>query len=198
MPSRRLFWSHIVFLLALTISAANPALAAEPDIGTIPVGSSSGGDAWASEHARSDWWPSLGIGSYGGKNYARGPGTTTDGTHVGGGSALVALSYAHNDAGFLARLRSAYLTDFTSNTAEEVAFEAGFALGSSRKLWLAAGVSRLTDVADDRQRPVVGAPVELLYFPIRGLEIAGHVNFNEHRDFYGFTVAWAIARARPH
>ena len=195
----RLRCSVFVFAVLSGFSGAAFAAAQEPgrELGTISVGASASAATPAREHSGTDWWPSLGFGSYGGKNYARGPGTTIDGTHVGGGEGMFALSYANNDAGFLARIRSAYLTDFTSNTAEEVAFEPGFALGPSRKLWLAAGVSRLTDVANDRQRPIVGAPVEVLFFPLRGLEIAGHANFNSHRNFYGFTVGWAIARARP-
>ena len=186
-----------VCVLVTLTSVSISAVAADQELPTIAVGKASTNQSPVSEFASSDWWPSIGIGSYDGKNFSRGAGTTVEGTHVGGGEGMVGLSYANNDAGFLARLRSAYLTDFTSNTAEEVALEAGFAIGTSRKLWLATGVSRLTDVADDRQRPIVGAPVEILFFPLRGLEIAAHANFNQHRDFYGFTVGWAIARARP-
>jgi hypothetical protein len=51
------------------------------------------------------------------------------------------------------------MADYTSNTAEEIAGEVGFALVASR-VYALAGVSRLTDVANDRQRPIVDVPLD--------------------------------------
>jgi hypothetical protein len=53
------------------------------------------------------------------------------------------------------------------------------------KAWFAVGLSRLSDVSKCKQSPDVGVPVELICYPLRGLELAAHADFNDARHFFG-------------
>lgn len=186
---RRMLSAVLIALMANQVSAAD----SYPD--TIRVGDRPAEVDPAVRH--NDIWITTAIGSYDAKNYPEGSATTPEGTHVGGGAVSVAATWAGNRGGYLVRLKSSYLTDFTSNTAEEVGLLVGAALADSRKVWASVGVARLTDVSNHRQSPTVGVPVELLWFPIRGLEVSVFGDFNDDRDFGGFTVGWAIGRHKP-
>ncbi|HKY93056.1 MAG TPA: hypothetical protein VJM11_18545 [Nevskiaceae bacterium] len=142
--------------------------------------------------AESDLWFSLGAGGYAGQDYSRDEGESAESVDVGGAEGNVTLTYAHSSRNWLVRLRAAKLLDFTSNSAEEIAIGAGLPLGASA--WVTLGVSRLTDVANDRQTPVVGAPMELIWFPVSNLEVLLHGNLNRHSNFVGVTVGWAFGR----
>ncbi|WP_028079345.1 hypothetical protein [Solimonas soli] len=140
-----------------------------------------------------DIWGSVGAGYYDGEDYAPPPGgTKSDAQKVGGWEGYAALTFGSRAA---ARLRAAWMADYTSNTAEEVAAEIGMALYST-KAYLFAGASRLTDVANDRQRPIVGVPVELLFYPTRGLELGVHGNLNSQSDFIGVTLGGVFGKNR--
>ncbi|HZP12465.1 MAG TPA: hypothetical protein VFB36_08600, partial [Nevskiaceae bacterium] len=85
---------------------------------------------------------------------------------------------------------------FTSNRADETALEAGLPLAWQKKLWAAAGVSRLSDVSNTRKAPTIGFPVEIDYYPVRGLELMVHANFNKDDNYVGFGIGGAIGRQR--
>lgn len=142
---------------------------------------------------RSDFWVGVGIGAYEGQDYDR---VCANGSNdcraVGGGSAHLALDYAQGRN--RVRLRTAVYTGFTSNAAEETALMVGRPLDPQGRLHLLAGVSRLTDVSADTQAPTVGVPIDLLAYPLRGLELGLHGNFNPDADFVGVSIAWAIGR----
>lgn len=115
----------------------------------------------------------------------------TQAQQAGGAELMAALNVGRP---WLARLRGAWLLDYTRNTAEDVGLLFGAALGT-RAAYLAAGVSRLTDVANDRQRTIVGVPVELLLYPTRGLEVAIHGNLNSQSRFIGLTVSGVFGKS---
>jgi hypothetical protein len=141
-----------------------------------------------------DFWLSFGVGGYEGQDYDPPPGRQkTRAQEVGGGEVMLALNLA---GPVLARLRVAYLVDFTSNTAEDVGALVGLPLDAERRVFLATGVSRLTDVSNTRQSPTIGVPVELLFYPWRGLELGLHGNFNPDSDFVGVTAAGVFGKQR--
>lgn len=141
-----------------------------------------------------DVWVSFGAGYYNGQDYnppqgqPAGPAQEAEGHEL-----MAAITIA--ESLLLGRLRVSWLADYTRNTAEEVAGLVGLPL-SGHKVFLAAGVSRLTDVAADRQSPIVGVPVELLFYPTRGLELSIHGNFNSQSDFVGVTLAGVFGKRR--
>ncbi len=140
-----------------------------------------------------DAWASLGAGYYDGQDYGAPAGQPkTQAQKTGGWEVYAALTAGSRVA---ARLRANGLTDDTNNTAEEVAGEVGMALGSTRA-YAFAGLSRLTDVANDRQRPIVGVPLELLLYPARGLELGLHGNLNARSDFIGVTIGGVFGKDR--
>jgi hypothetical protein len=142
----------------------------------------------------SDFWLSLGGGFYDGEDYDPPPGQAeSDAETAKGGEALLALNFA---GPVLARLRATWMIDYTSNTAEDVGALIGLPLGTSRRAYLAAGVSRLTDVSNRKQAPIVGVPVELLFYLTRGLEVGVHGNFNSDSDFAGITIAGVFGKRR--
>ncbi len=148
----------------------------------------------AASAADGDVWIGLGAGYYGGQDYEAPAGQPkTQAQKVGGWEGVLNANLATGP--LLLRARGAWMLDYTRNTAEEVGLLAGAGLGS-RRVFLLAGASRLTDVASDRQRPVVGVPVELLFYPTRGLELALHGNFNAHSDFVGVTIAGVFGKRR--
>ncbi len=144
--------------------------------------------------ADADVYVSFGAGGYDGPDYRARPGQPqTSAQEVGGSEVLLAL----NRAGpVLTRLRVGWMFDFTSNTAEEVGLLLGLPLAPQGKAYLAAGVSRLTDVSQQGQSPTIGVPVEWLYYPTRGLEIGIHGNFNPDSDFIGITLAGVFGKRR--
>ena len=192
MPVIRSLRACLPLIAAVVVPGTASAVDAYPD--SISVSAPSAAESGATQG--SDFWFTAGVGRYDAKDYSRGADASHDGTHIGGGEADIALSYAWLDSGLMLRLRSNYLIDFTSNTAEELALSGGVALGSSRTLWVTSGVSRLTDVSNTRQRPGVGIPVELIWYPVHGLELMVHGNFNDDRKFYGVVLGWAIGH-RP-
>lgn len=142
----------------------------------------------------SDFWIGLGAGYYGGQDYEPPAGQQkTQAYKVGGWEGVLNANLASGS--FLLRARGAWMLDYTNNTAEDVGALLGLALGS-RRVYLAAGASRLTDVANDRQRPIVGVPVELLLYPTRGLELAVHGNLNAQSHFIGVTLAGVFGKRR--
>ena len=142
-------------------------------------------------------WVGLGGGGYTGQNYPNDSGSQEDRDHnkVGGYAAHFSLNFEGRSAEF--RIRHSWLFHFTSNTANELAAEVGIPLSPDRKFWASAGVSRLTDVSNSRKAPTVGAPLELRFYPARGLEFMVHGNFNKDDNFIGVAVAGAIGRHRP-
>lgn len=167
----------VLGLLALSLSS--PALAAPPGK-PRPTGS--------------DVWFTMGGGYYDGQDYPADPGTNpTVAQQVDGGEAMVAVTIA---GPFLARARVSLLSDFTSNTADEIAAMVGFPLGPKRQVYLAAGVSRLHEVSRTEGSPTAGVPVEILYYPTRGLELSLHGNFNPDSDFIGVTIGGVFGKQR--
>ena len=143
-----------------------------------------------------NFWVGLGGGGYTGQNYPSDAGSSGDDNNkVGGYAAHFSLNFEGRSAEF--RIRHSWLFHFTSNTANELAGEVGIPLSADRKFWASAGVSRLTDVSNSRKAPTVGAPVELRFYPARGLELMVHGNFNKDDNFVGVAVAGAIGRQRP-
>jgi hypothetical protein len=192
MPVIRSLRACLLLIAAVVVPGTASAVDAYPDSISVPASPA----AESGARRGSDFWFTAGVGRYDAKDYPRGADATHDGTHIGGGEADIALSYAWLDSGLMLRLRSNYLIDFTSNTAEELALSGGVALGSSRTFWITTGVSRLTDVSNTRQAPSVGIPVELIWYPVHGLELMVHGNFNDDRKFYGVVLGWAIGH-RP-
>lgn len=143
-----------------------------------------------------NFWGGIGAGGYTGKNYPDDAGSQDDPGHnnVGGYSIHGSLNFTGPQATF--RIRQTALFNFTSNRADETAFEAGLPLAWEKKLWAAAGVSRLSDVSNSRKAPTVGFPVELDYYPVRGLELMVHANFNKDDNYVGFGISGAIGRQR--
>lgn len=143
--------------------------------------------------AESDGWVSFGGGYYDGQDYERLPGQPeSDAQEARGYEAMLAFNVT---APMLLRFRVAWMADYTSNTAEDVGVLVGLPVAEGR-MFLAAGVSRLTDVSDQGQSPTVGVPVELLIYPTRGLEFALHGNFNPDSDFIGVTLAGVFGKRR--
>lgn len=175
------------FLLSL-LAISTPAMA-DDVYATIAV-KTPGPPAQANDN---NFWLSLGGGWYTGSDFDPAPGKPkTDAEKVGGPNLFAALNYGGPVIG---RLRASVMLEYTRNTAEEIAGEMGFAM-KPLQLYALAGVSRLTDVANDRHRPIVGVPLELLYYPVRGLEFGIHGNLNSKSDFAGFTVAGVFGKPR--
>lgn len=142
----------------------------------------------------SDGWITFGGGYYDGQDYEAPPGEAKDDSERAGGyEGMLAFSHA---GPVLLRLRVSWMADYTSNTAEEVGALVGLPLGPGGRAYLAAGVSRLTDVSDEGQSPTVGVPVELLFYPTRGLEVGVHGNFNPDSDYIGFTLGGVFGKHR--
>ncbi len=140
-------------------------------------------------------WGGLGGGAYTGQDYPDDPSSSDDEhTKVGGYQTHASFNLTGRAVGL--RGRWTHMFDFTSNAADEYAAEAAVSLLPSRQLWLAAGVSRLTDVSNDRKAPTIGFPVEVMFYPVRGLELMVHANFNEDSNYIGFGVGGAIGRQR--
>jgi hypothetical protein len=140
-----------------------------------------------------DFWVGLGGGYYGAQDYDALPGQAKgDAQRTGGYEGVLSMSYA---GPMLLRLRASWMADFTSNTAEEVGGLIGLPLVPS-KLFAAAGVSRLTDVSNRQQSPTIGVPLELLFYPTRGLEFGIHGNFNPDSDYIGVTLAGVFGKRR--
>lgn len=164
-------------LLALSLAA--PALAGPPVV--------KGGGG-------SDVWFTMGGGYYDGQDYSpQAGGGVTDAEDTEGLELVAALTVVGDG---LFRVRASWMTNYTSNTAEEVAGLVGLPLGKDRKTYLAAGISRLTDVSAEQQSPTIGVPVELLYYPARGLEIGLHGNFNPDSNFVGITIGGVFGKRR--
>lgn len=144
----------------------------------------------------SDAWISFGGGYYDGQNYERtNSQQSAESLQADGYEVAASLNIARP---MLLRLRAAWMFDYTSNTAEEVGALVGAPLGPRRQAFLAVGVSRLTDVSNRGQSPTVGVPVELLFYPTRGLEFSIHGNFNPDSDFIGATLSGVFGKARAH
>jgi hypothetical protein len=143
-----------------------------------------------------NFWGGIGGGAYTAKDYPPDAGSQDDPDHnkVGGYSIHGTLNFTGSMATF--RIRQSALFGFTSNRADETALEAGLPLGWNKTLWAAAGVSRLTDVSNTRKAPTVGFPLELDYYPVRGLELMVHANFNKDDNYVGFGISGAIGRQR--
>ncbi|MEW6168811.1 MAG: hypothetical protein AB1651_14110 [Pseudomonadota bacterium] len=142
----------------------------------------------------SDFWVSFGGGYYDGQDYDPPPGQPKGpAQEADGAEALLALNIA---GPVLARLRVGWMADYTSNTAEEVGVLLGVPAGPGGRAYLAAGVSRLTDVSNREQSPTIGVPIELLLYPTRGLEVGIHGNFNPDSDFIGITLAGVFGKRR--
>ncbi|MFA5938636.1 MAG: hypothetical protein WC809_04700 [Sinimarinibacterium sp.] len=141
-----------------------------------------------------DNWISFGGGYYNGQDYEAPPGEQKDeAERVDGYEGMLAF----NAAGpVLLRLRASWLLNFTSNTAEEVGALVGLPLGPDRRVYLAAGVARLTDVSNEGQSPTVGVPIELLFYPTRGFEVSVHGNLNPDSDYIGFTLGGVFGKQR--
>jgi hypothetical protein len=154
-------------------------------------------DADTGANTSADFWWTLAAGRYVARDYGGGPQATHDGTHVGGPQLQSSLNWVPPGQGYLLRLRGSAMFDFTSNLADELALSAGLPLDAGRKLWIAGGVSALSDVSNHRQSPTSGLPLELLWFPVRGLELSLNGNFNRDRNFFGLSVGWAIGRRAP-
>lgn len=146
--------------------------------------------------ALDDGWVSLGGGWYNGEDYDDDPAADDDEDAASADGAALHLSI-NRGGPVLLRLRASWLLDYTSNTAEEVAGMVGIPLGADRNTWLAAGVSRLTDVSAEQQSPTLGVPVEIIWYPVRGLELALQGNFNDDSNFIGIAIGGAIGRQRP-
>lgn len=141
-----------------------------------------------------DNWISFGGGYYDGQDYDPPPGEGPGQTESADGAELM---LAFNVAGpVLLRVRASWLLDYTSNTAEDVGVMVGLPLGPDRKAFLAAGASRLTDVSNEGQSPIVGVPIELLFYPTRGLEVSVHGNLNPDSDFIGITLGGVFGKQR--
>ncbi len=147
-------------------------------------------------NGEANFWGGIGAGAYTGKNYPPDAGSQDDPGHndVGGYSIHGSFNFTGPQATF--RIRQSALFGFTSNRADETALEAGLPLAWEKKLWAAAGVSRLSDVSNSRKAPTVGFPVELDYYPVRGLELMVHANFNKDDNYVGFGISGAIGRQR--
>lgn len=142
----------------------------------------------------SDGWISFGGGYYNGQDYEAPPGERKDDDErTGGYEGMLAFNHA---GPVLLRLRVSWMAEYTSNTAEEVGALVGLPLGPDRRAFLAAGVSRLTDVSNEGQSPTVGVPVELLFYPTRGFEVGVHGNFNPDSDYIGFTLGGVFGKQR--
>lgn len=166
-------------LACLLTLAAVPAHAAKP---TVPPA-----------QAPADFWVSFGGGYYNGQDYDPPPGQPkSEAEDAEGVEGMVALNLA---GPVLARLRVAWMADYTRNTAEDVGVLLGLPLVEGRA-FLAVGASRLTDVSNRAQSPTIGVPVELLFYPTRGLEFAIHGNFNPDSDFVGITLAGVFGKQR--
>lgn len=173
--------SHRLFVaLALLALVAAPAQARKPK---APEPAPAG-----------DGWISFGGGYYDGQDYDAGPGERKDDDERAGGyEGMLAFNHA---GPVLLRLRASWLLEYTSNTAEEVGALVGLPLGPDRRVYLAAGVARLTDVSNEGQSPTVGVPVELLFYPTRGFEVSVHGNFNPDSDYIGFTLGGVFGKQR--
>ncbi len=143
-----------------------------------------------------NFWGGIGAGGYTGKNYPPDAGSVDDPDHnkVGGYEINGSLNFTGPNATF--RFRETALFHFTSNRADETALEAGLPIGLQKKLWAAAGISRLSDVSNSRKAPTVGFPLELDYYPVRGLELMVHANFNKDDNYVGVGIGGAIGRKR--
>jgi hypothetical protein len=140
-------------------------------------------------------WFGLGGGGYTGQGYDQPPGATnSDSYNVGGYAAHATLNVTF-DAATL-RYRHSVMFGFTQNTAEEDAILGGLPLEGSHRLWFDVGVSRLADVSNTRKAPTIGIPLELVLYPVRGLELMVHANVNHDSSFVGFAIAGAIGRHR--
>ena len=174
-----MYCKRAVALACLLMLTAVPAHAAKP---TVP-----------SAQAQTDFWVSFGGGYYNGQDYDPPPGQPKgEAEDVEGVEGMVALNLA---GPVLARLRVAWMADYTRNTAEDVGVLLGLPLVEGRA-FLAAGASRLTDVSNRQQSPTIGVPVELLFYPTRGLEVSIHGNFNPDSDFIGITLAGVFGKQR--
>lgn len=143
--------------------------------------------------AQTDFWVSFGGGYYNGQDYDPPPGQPKgEAEDAEGVEGMVALNLS---GPVLVRLRVAWMADYTRNTAEDVGVLLGLPLVEGRA-FLGAGASRLTDVSNREQSPTIGVPVELLFYPTRGLEVAIHGNFNPDSDFVGITLAGVFGKQR--
>lgn len=182
-------WQWPVAILVLSWLAVSAPAMADDVYRTVPVKTPTA----SGQADDNNFWLSLGGGWYAGSDFDPPPGKPkTDAEKVGGPNLFAALNYGGPVIG---RLRASVMLGYTRNTAEEFAGEVGFAM-KPLQLYVLTGVSRLTDVANDRHRPIVGVPLELLYYPVRGLELGIHGNLNSKSDFVGFTIAGAFGKPR--
>lgn len=173
------YCKRMAALACLATLAAMPAQAVKPTVSSAP--------------APADFWVSFGGGYYNGQDYDPPPGQPkSEAEDAEGVEGMVALNLA---GPVLARLRVAWMADYTRNTAEDVGVLVGLPLVEGRA-FLAVGASRLTDVSNRAQSPTIGVPVELLFYPTRGLEFAIHGNFNPDSDFVGITLAGVFGKQR--
>lgn len=178
-----------VALLSLTVLLPAPAQA--EDLASIPLAPRVQPAGEAAARRGGDGWVGFGLGGYRGEDYNTGCRTSGGGCDdVGGYSAHGSLNLRGES--LLVRLRASYFEGFTSNTAEEVALALGLPLGDSGRTHLLAGLSRLTDVANDRQSPTLGVPIELLLHPAGGMELSLHGNINDDSSFVGASLGWAF------
>jgi len=141
-------------------------------------------------------WVGLGGGAYTAEDYEDDPQSQEDNQHVKVGGFETHFTFNVDGPQFGGRFRWSHMLSFTNNAADEMAAEAKLRVSPDRKFWLALGVSRLTDVSNTRKAPTVGFPLEVMYYPVRGLELSIHGNINEDKSYIGFGVAGALGRWR--
>lgn len=142
-----------------------------------------------------DFWVSLGGGAYTGEEYEQPANDPNSSSYdVGGYAAHASFNMSNGDV--LLRVRSSWLFDYTNNTAEEVGVSIGLPLARDRSVWASVGVSRLTDVSFTQQSPTVGVPVDLAFYPTRGLELLVHGNLNDDSNFIGVAISGVIGKDR--
>lgn len=144
----------------------------------------------------SNFFVGLGAGGYVGEEYEKPSGCCFDPEAYEVGGYALHASFNVAMAGTLVRFRHSLLTAFTSNVADETALAFGLALTPERNVWATVGVSRLTDVSNQKKSPTVGVPIELIAYPVRGLELMLHGNVNGDSNFIGVAIAGAIGRQR--
>ncbi|HEX4871751.1 MAG TPA: hypothetical protein VFV27_05490 [Nevskiaceae bacterium] len=183
---RQRFW----VLVLLSLGVVSPGALAEEETRVIPVESRPARQPAVAAPDTDDLWLTPALGYYKGQGYDNVcRSSTPDCDDVGGPSGHLSLNL--RTPRLLVRLRASYLVGYTSNTAEEVALGLGLPLGSSGRRHFVVGVSRLTDVAADRQGPTVGVPLELLLHSSEGgVEFSLHGNLNDDSDFIGALVGW--------
>jgi hypothetical protein len=152
--------------------------------------------AAATARPEPNYWAGLGGGFYTAQDYPDDDPSDNDDQKAEVGGPQTHFTFNMDGARVGGRFRWTHMFNFTNNAADEMAAEVRLAVADDRRFWVAAGIARMTDVSNKRKAPTVGVPLEVMFYPVRGLELSVHANLNKDKSYIGFGVAGAIGRRR--